>query len=185
MNRLTLTKIHMILAAFMFPAALMFLVTGGLYTWGVTGDYATSEHPVTLTQPLTDDKDALVAVATAELDRLGLARPSGSPRVRSTGDAFHLEWTGSNADVLLHPTDQPLVATLEVKDTSWYRTLVQLHKAKGGTLFKVYAAALAVALFLILATGFVMAWQVPRFRRVTAIATAAGLASFAAAVALS
>jgi hypothetical protein len=55
---------------------------------------------------------------------------------------------------------------------------VQLHKAKGGQLFKVYAAFLAVSLFTILLSGFLMAWQVPKLRRLAAICAATGAALF-------
>jgi hypothetical protein len=42
-------------------------------------------------------------------------------------------------DVIIEPTSQPLIAKLKVKNTSWHRQFVQLHKAKGGIPFKVYA----------------------------------------------
>jgi hypothetical protein len=48
----------------------------------------------------------------------------------------------------------------KIKNTSWHRQFVQLHKAKGGALFKVYATAFATALLLLLISGFTMAWVV-------------------------
>jgi hypothetical protein len=75
------------------------------------------------------------------------------------GSSFKLEWTGSNIDVVVEPTLQPLIAKLQIKNTSWHRQFVQLHKAKGGALFKVYATAFATALLLLLISGFTMAWQ--------------------------
>ena len=36
-TRLQLMKVHTILAAFIFPVALMFMITGALYTWGIKG----------------------------------------------------------------------------------------------------------------------------------------------------
>jgi hypothetical protein len=56
--------------------------------------------------------------------------------------------------------------------------LVQLHKAKGGQLFKVYAAILAVSLFIILFSGFIMAWQVPKYRKLALIFSTAGISMF-------
>lgn len=180
MNRQTLTKIHMLLASFMFPVALMFLVTGGFYTWGIKGSYVPENHRVELDAPLSEDLDTLVRLAERELDRLGVARPSGSPGIKRTGTSFQLEWTGSRRDVILRPTGNPRMAQLQVKETTWYRHFVQLHKAKGGVLFKVYAAALAISLFVILASGFLLAWQVPRFRSLANGAFAAGLVLFVA-----
>lgn len=185
MTRIALTKIHMILAAFMFPVALMFLVTGGLYTWGISGSYDSADHAVPLQGPLAKDEAALTRLVRAELAKRNIDDPTGKPRVRSIAEGFQLEWTGSKHDVVLEPTADPLVAKLTIKETTWYRNLVQLHKAKGGVVFKVYAAALAVALFLLLATGFLVAWSVPRFRRLTSISAAAGVVTFIAAVAVS
>jgi hypothetical protein len=70
------------------------------------------------------------------------------------------------------------MAQLTVKETSWYRNLVQLHKAKGGIVFKIYAAVFAIALGLILISGFIMAWQAPKLKRLTIGAFVAGIGSF-------
>lgn len=185
LNRLLLTKIHMILAAFMFPVALMFLITGGLYTWGITGSQDSVDYPVQLSAPLAKDDAALTKLVREELVRRKIEEPTGKPRVRSIAEGFQLEWTGSKRDVVLEPTSDPLQAKLTVKEASFYRNFVQLHKAKGGVVFKVFAAAFAVAFFLILATGFVMAWTIPKFRRVVNISTLAGVAVFVVAMAAS
>lgn len=185
MNRATLTRLHMLLAAFMFPVALMFLITGGLYTWGVTGSHDSTDHLVALAQPLAKDEAALKAVAAAELAKRGIDEPTGKPRIRSIGESWHLEWTGSQRDVLLEPTAAANQAKLTVKEATWYRNLVQLHKAKGGVVFKVYAAALAITLFILLATGFLLAWRVPSMRRAANISALGGLGLFFVALTLS
>jgi hypothetical protein len=182
MNRQTLTKIHMLLAAFMFPVALMFLVTGGLYTWGIKGSYESQSYQLELDQPLTDDQALLAELTETELQRLSVAPPSGAAKVKKLGTSFQLEWTGAARDVVLEPTADPLVAKLTVKETTWYRNLVQLHKAKGGQLFKVYAAILAVSLFTILLSGFLMAWAVPKYRKMAVSAALSGVGLFIAMV---
>lgn len=178
MNRLVLIRIHMLLAAFMFPAAFMFLLTGGLYTWEVKGSYNSEAETVILSEPLVDDASVLLELTQQELDKRSLAYPTGKGKVKAGGTSWKFEWTGAERDVVLEPTDDPLLARLTVKETTWYRNLVQLHKAKGGQLFKVYAAVLAISLFLILLSGFIMAWQVPRFRAQTAVVSVAGVAVF-------
>ncbi len=182
MKRATITNIHLLLAAFMFPVALMFLITGGLYTWGFKGSYVSESHEVALNEPLTADLARLRDMAVTELQQRNVALPSGEAKIKKGGTSFKLEWTGSVRDVELEPTDAPLLAKLTVKETTWYRNLVQLHKAKGGQLFKVYAAALAISLFLILGSGFLLAWQVPKLKRTALMCAAAGLIVFGAAV---
>lgn len=184
MNRTLLVKIHLLLAAFMFPAALMFLITGGLYTWGFKGSYDSQPYELALDSPLAEDEAVLIPMVEAELEKLSLPVPSGGAKIKRGGNSFKLEWTGADYDVVLEPTSNRNVAKLTVKKTTWYRNLVQLHKAKGGQLFKVYAAALAIALFIILASGFLMAWQAPRLRSMAVRYAVAGLLLFAIMVAV-
>lgn len=117
------------------------------------------------------------------MTRQGIAPPTGAVSVSAIGDAYRLTWSGSNRDVQLTPTGNALEAQLTVKDTTWYRALVQLHKAKGGTLFKVYAAVFALGLFVLLASGFILAWQIPAFRRGVQVSSVAGVLVFVGMVA--
>jgi hypothetical protein len=183
-TRQLLVKLHPIIAAFMFPAIARFQGTGALYTWGITGDYVDTEHRVALSAPLTDDKEALTALAAHELARLDIAPPSGSPSVRSLGDAFRLEWSGANRDVQLAPTADPRAATLTVKETTLHPRLVQLHKAKGATAFNIYATVLTAALFLLVVSGLIIGLATPALKRMTFIAGGLGTLGFIGAVAL-
>lgn len=178
LNRPTLMKAHTLLAAFILPVAIMFFVTGAFYTWGIKGEYDTVVHEIKLDQPLQKKLSELVSLAEIELTKRNIAVPTGQAKIKKIGDAFKLEWTGANRDIIIQPGAQPLLAQLHIKDTSWYRQLVQLHKAKGGTPFKTYAALLATAMLLLLFSGFVMAWQTPKLRQFTLTSTAAGIAVF-------
>jgi hypothetical protein len=178
MTRFTLIKIHMLLAAFIFPVAVMYLVTGGLYTWGIKGAYDEHKYDVVLDGALSEDEVVLKELAASELRRLAIAPPTGGAKIKRIGQSFQLEWTGSERDVILKATGDPKKARLLVKETTWYRHLVQLHKAKGGQLFKVYAAILAISLFTILLSGFLMAWQIPKFRKLVAACSVAGVVMF-------
>lgn len=177
-NRSTLMQAHAALAAFILPVAIMFFVTGAFYTWGVKGGYDTSVHEVHLQKDIEPDLAALVTLATNSLKKQNIALPSGHAKIKKIGESFMLEWTGSNRDIILEPTENPRIAKLAIKDTDWYRQFVQLHKAKGGVFFKVYAAVLATALLLILLTGFMMAWQMPKMRKLAFISTALGMFTF-------
>ena len=181
-NRSTLMQIHALLATFILPVAIMFFVTGALYTWGIKGGYDTSTHELHLKEPIRAELTELVALAKSELKRQNLEPPSGQAKIKKIGSSFKLEWTGSNRDVVLEPTLQPLIAKLQIKNTSWHRQFVQLHKAKGGIPFKIYAATFATALLLLLVSGFIMAWQLPKLRKLTLISTSLGIAVFFAMV---
>jgi hypothetical protein len=62
---------------------------------------------------------------------------------------------------------------------------VQLHKAKGGDLFKVYAAVMAGALFILLFSGSIMAWKTPRLQKLSIVASVLGVVVFIIMVATS
>ena len=185
MNRLQLMKIHALLAAFILPTVIMFAVTGSLYTWGIKGSYTDDVYEVNLNEPLSADATALTKLAESELKALDISAPEGKPKLKTFGSHFRLEWTGSSKDLILEPTDNDRVAELTVKHTSWYRSLVQLHKAKGGVPFKIYATIFAVALGMLLVSGFIMALQTPKLRSTTLVSTLIGFISFIAFISLS
>ena len=181
-NRSTLMKTHALLAALILPVAIMFFVTGALYAWGIKGDYYTTTHQINLNTPLQAELAELVEIATKELKKHNIEAPTGQAKIKKIGSAFKLEWTGSKADIILESTSKPLIAVLQIKKTSWHRQFVQLHKAKGGSPFKVYSVVLAVALLLLLVSGFIMAWQMPKLRKLTLACTLLGIVGFIAMV---
>lgn len=181
-TRLFLTKAHLVIAAFVFPAIAMFLITGGLYTWGNTGKTVDSNYVLQLDAPLAKDEDALRALASRELVRLDLGAPSGGERIRSVGESWTYEWTGAQRDVAITPGTTPTEAKLTVKEASLHRIFVQLHKAKGSTLFKAYATLLAIGLLLLVASGLAIGFLAPAFRSLTLWTSAVGVAAFVGAV---
>ena len=189
MNRLQLMKIHALLAAFILPVAVMFAITGSLYTWGIKGSYTSDVYNIELNEPLSDDIAALTKLAESELKALNISAPEGKPKLKTFGSHFLLEWTGSSKDLVLEPSDKDIdnkkLARLTIKHTSWYRNLVQLHKAKGGTAFKIYAVIFATALGILLVSGFIMAWQTPRLKAATITSALIGIISFTAFIAFS
>lgn len=173
------TSLHVVLAAFLLPMGLLYAITGGLYTWDVTGSKTNHQHELVLAHPLTPDLGALATLAERELAARGIPRPSGAARVRRGGTSFYFEWTGTRRDVQIHPTAEPLRGLLVVSDAGTHRYFVQLHKAKGGIPFKVYAVVWAVGLLALLGTGCGLAWLSRPYRRLAVIAAAGGLGCFA------
>jgi hypothetical protein len=182
--RRTLTTLHLALAAFFFPVALLFAFTGGLYTLAIKGGYQETIRPVALAEALTPELSSLVTLAEKELEAAGIAVPSGGATLKKAGLSFELEWTGVERDVVLRPTTDPLRAELLVKSTGPWRHFVQLHKAKGSDFAKAVSVAWAIGLVVILGSGMVMAWTAPPFRRLALQASAAGIATFVAYILL-
>ena len=184
-NRVFLVKLHMALAAFILPVALMFFITGALYTWGEKGSYETESYKIQLKQPMKSDEAWLIHIVVNELAQRDIEIPSGAAKIKKAGNSFYFEWTGAKLDIRLEPTRSPFVAKLKIKKTSWHRLFVQLHKAKGGMAFKVYAAFLAVCLVILFITGFVMAWQLKKYRPLLISSAAVGGVLFMLMVSIS
>ena len=177
-NRPVLMKVHVLIAVFILPVAIMFFATGAFYTWGVKGEYEITVQKLHLKTPLQEKLSYLVNMVEKELKKQDISLPTGKAKIKKIGKSFQLEWTGSSKDIVLEPTSTPLIAQLKIKNTGWHRHFVQLHKSKGGVAFKVYATILAVGLLFLLISGFIMAWQLPRLRKMTLISTMLGLIFF-------
>ncbi|NBX57046.1 MAG: hypothetical protein EBT64_01050 [Gammaproteobacteria bacterium] len=176
----TLISIHLWLAAFFFPIAVMFASTGALYTISIKGSYEETTRSVQLTQPLSPELSVLTGVVERALDEAGVEHPSGAASIKKAGGSFELEWTGVRRDVVLKPSTDPLSATLVIKETTPWRHLVQLHKAKGSDIAKGISVLWGIGLVLILLSGLLMAWNVPTYRRKALTAGGLGLVTFVA-----
>ena len=182
MSRTLLTKLHLAFAAFMFPAVLMFLTTGALYTWGNKGEWYEESATVALNQPLTQQSEGdITSFAVQQMVDRDLPIPSGKLSV-TAGEEASLTWIGARSEISISKGDDPLIANVDVKEASMHRWLVQLHKAKGSTAFKVYASFLAITLLMLVVSGIVMGLQVKSMRRLTLGSGAAGLVAFVAFV---
>jgi hypothetical protein len=177
-----LVNLHLAIAAFFFPMALMFALTGGLYTVEVKGSYTDTKHAVALSTPFPTELPALLTLAGAELDARGIAHPSGRAGLRKAGTSVELEWTGAARDVALRPTSEPGRAELVIRETSAWRHLVQLHKAKGGAASRAFSVAWAVGLLLVLGSGLGLGLGAKAYRRRTLIGLGAGVLGFIAYV---
>ena len=185
LNRIIIMRFHVLLAVFILPVAIMFFVTGCFYTWGIKGGYETIIQNIDLTKPLQKELVSLVVVVSDELEKQSISLPTGKAKIKQIGNSFQLEWTGSDKDVVLEATANPHIAQLKIKKTSPYRYFVQLHKAKGGILFKIYAAFLAIALICLFISGFIMAWQMPKLRQMLLTSMSLGLVMFSTMILLS
>lgn len=183
--RKILTMTHVVLAGFFLPMGLLYAITGGLYTWKITGEHTSVEHRIELEAELPEQLSALTALVEAELARRDLATPSGGARLRRGGTSYYFEWSGSRRDVQLHPTAEPGVAQLKILDAGPHRYFVQLHKAKGGTAFKVLAALWAIGLIGLLFSGGAIAWISRPYRRPALLAAILGVMTFVIVAGLS
>ena len=185
MNRQKLIEMHLIFGSFLIPVVTMFAITGALYSFKITGNYETKKSEIEIPQAVSPDLDQLVIIARKFISENSLAEPSGNPSIKKMGQVWQLEWTGSRLDFLLEPTDNPLKLSVSIKQTTWHRFFVQLHKAKGGYAFKLLAAVAAFGLILLLVSGWFMAQFNPKYKKIRLIAFLSGLLVFVLAAVVS
>ena len=179
MNRALLTKLHLVTAALMFPAVLMFLLTGALYTWGNKGAWYESTQTVELDRPYAElSEEGLRQAALDALSAEDLPEPSGAFSVDGEANERTASWVGARSEASVAAGPSASSAEVQVKEASVHRWLVQLHKAKGSVFFKIYATLLAVVLFLLVLSGVVMGLQVKALRRLTLVSSAVGAVAF-------
>lgn len=184
-NRQYFVLLHVLLAGFFLPFAIMFSVTGGLYTFDIKGKYQTTYHELTLSDTDSPSLDELISKAQELSTKLQSRWPSGNPTLKKVGTSWIFEWTGSAFDLTIEPTTTPSLAKLSMKQTTLHRYFVQLHKAKGGWLFKIMAGMLAVAFLLLFLSGILMAFSNPKLKTRLYQSAALGLIAFIASALLS
>lgn len=184
-NRQQFVLLHVLLAGFFLPAAVMFSITGGLYTFGIKGDYQTSQYDFELSSSETPSIEELTTRAKDVSISLKTQVPSGEPTLKKVGTSWIFEWTGSSFDLTIEPTNTINKAKLTIKETTLHRYFVQLHKAKGGKLFKIMAGSLAVAFLLLFLSGILMAFSNPKLKPKLYLSAALGLIAFIALALLS
>lgn len=167
MNRSFLVHAHLFISALLLPVILMFAITGAFYTWGIKGEFITTEQDIVLSQPLKKDAEYLHQWLEDVLEINGVQAPSGDGRLRGKGKNYTYEWVGSAHVASVAPTSDALVAKLTINESSYYRYLVQLHKGKGGVIFKVYAVIVAIGLVLLALSGVIMALRMPKYKVLT------------------
>lgn len=184
-KRITLIKLHLVMAAISLSLVTMFLITGGLYTLDYKPSSYSKEYRVTLSEPMKRDYQQLKALARVELEKLGLEAPLGKAKLKSDRKrhAYKLEWAGSNHSISLRPSSiNSSVAVIKVKTPSWYNRFMRLHKGKGGDLFDIFSIVASVVLLLILLSGVILGLQIPTFRMLTLYSLSGGFLLFTALV---
>lgn len=174
------TNLHVVLASYFLPIAVMFAVTGALYTLAIRGKVTESQSPVALAEPLKPDLAVMVKAATDELAKRGLSAPSGSASLRENPRGFSLEWGGVNRELSLQATPDSKEATLVLKEHNLHRRFVQLHKAKGSAVAKTISILWAVGLLALFGTGMAIAFAAPNFRKLAIVSGVFGIITFLA-----
>ncbi len=176
-TRYQMIQVHMLLAAFLLPIALMYFISGLLYTLDIKGHVKKQEIVVQLEQLFTPNFDDLKKLTIKTLKQKNIPVPSGEPTLKKKKGMHELYWSDLGYAIKLRPTSDPMVATLTVKKRDYLTQVMRIHRAEAGLTFKVLAVLLVSGLMIILISGVVMALSVPKFKRAALRAMVLGFIS--------
>ncbi len=177
-NRFHIIQLHMYLAAFLLPLALMYFISGALYTADVKGSVDKQMITVKLAQPFTPNLEQMLGKAEQVLADHKLPLPDGEPLLKKKKGSYELSWGDLQYAVKYEPTSNPMVAKLTFRERSALAQVMRIHRADAGVGFKVFAIILVAGLLLMFASGVYMAMTVPKFRKPAFIAMTLGLITF-------
>lgn len=177
-SRYRIMQAHMLLAGFLLPTAIIYFVSGGLYTLDIKGHIEKQQITLQLEHPFTLNLERLTALTKQALVARQLPLPGGEAVLRKRHGSYELRWDDLASVVTLVPGRDRGMALLTVRERSPLTQIMRIHRAEAGTAFKVLAVIMAVGLLIMFITGVQMAQGMPKLRRPILVSVVSGLATF-------
>ncbi|MEZ5571840.1 MAG: PepSY domain-containing protein [Halioglobus sp.] len=173
-QRMLVIKIHAILACVVLPLALLYFISGALYTFDIKGSIKKQVISVNLSSPFTPDLAQLSVLASATLQQHDLVPPRGDPKITEKKGVYEYRWGDLKHLVVMKSTDNPLQAELTYRQRSPLAQIMRVHRAEAGSWIEIVSFSMAIALITILASGVFLAVGLPKLRRTALIASGIG-----------
>lgn len=171
--RKLLINLHLIFAGIMAPAFLLVAISGGLYLINIKGTTADSAVSLPAAATLDFSSPSLEDDVRALLAQGGIDH--SFEYVRNRGTTIELRPT-SRTYLSLSQTEDGLTATRHVPD--FQKSLIELHKGHGPTLFKLYQKFVAILLIGVVLGGLIVGFMAKAYRGKTALSLAGGTVLF-------
>jgi len=179
-SRYRIMQAHMLLAAFLLPTAIIYFISGALYTLDIKGRVEKQVIELQLERPFAPNLDQLAALAKRELTARKLPLPGGEPALWKRRGAYEFRWNDPALVVTLAAGRDTHSATMTVRERSPLTQIMRIHRAQAGPAFATLNIILVIGLIVIFASGVYMAQSIAKFRRPRLLASFFGLASFLA-----
>jgi len=173
-QRMLIIQLHAVLACFFMPMALLYFISGALYSFDIKGDVDKQVYTVALNRPFAPDLAQLSESVTKELDQHQLSPPTGNPVIRKKRGSYEYHWGDLKRTVVVQPTEDPLKVQLTYRQRSPLTQLMRVHRAEAGSLIKTFSLSMVVALIFILGSGVFLAIGMPKLRRTALLSLGAG-----------
>lgn len=167
-------KIHAILACFFLPMALLYFISGALYSFDIKGVVNKQVYTLALDRPFAPDLAQLSDTVTSALEQRDLVLPTGNPAIARKKDSYEYRWGDLRRLVVLRPTANPLQVELVYRQRSPLTQLMRVHRAEAGSLLRIFSLSMVVSLIIILGSGVFLALGMPKLRRTALLTLGAG-----------
>lgn len=174
MERKLLVTLHLYLAAFFAPAALLVAISGGLYLVGIKGTVE-QEAIYTSSNTTIDSKSASLHANVAALLVDAGVESYNFEYVKVSGENLYTRPTSSNHYII--KSNREGVEVIHARPNLQSR-IMELHKGHGPAAFKTFQKVFAIGLMFIILSGLWLGISAARLRRTTLLTAAAGTAAF-------
>jgi len=158
-------KLHVMIAAVMLPVALLYFISGALYTLDVKGSVTKQKINIELQRPFEPNLMVLAKAAKQTLLEHQLPLPSGEPLLKKKKGVYELRWSDLQLAVTVHPSSvNPMRAVMTVRQRSVLTQIMRIHRAEAGSAFIFLSIALVLALLTVVASGVYMGLGIEKFR---------------------
>jgi hypothetical protein len=165
----------MLLASFLVPVALLFFISGALYTLGVKGGVAKKSFAVELEKPFEPNLELLSQAAVKALGDRKLILPGGDPYLKKSKKGYRFRWDDLRYSVTIVANKDNRTLDLTYRERSVLTQVMRVHRGEAGSKLKIVSIAAAIGLLFVFVTGLYMAYTMPKFRNPSLVATALGL----------
>ncbi len=177
MSRLLLIKIHLYLASILTPVLIIMAVSGGLYLLGIKGNV---ESKVVYTGDISEF-NVKASDLKSEYEQFLLKQNIhfSFDYVKKAGNNYFTRPT-SKEHYILQVKNQSGKKNIELihRQPDLVKSLIELHKGHGPSLFKTFQKVVAVGLLVVLITGFLLGLTSPKLKKLTIILSTVGTLLF-------
>jgi len=177
-NRITLIKIHLILASFSLPIFLLYVASGLLYTSNIKGSIHKTKIPIKLEQTINDEILQAEQIVTTALQQTEFSLPSIAPTLKHEKGHTEIRWNRISQSFTLQFKAGTKTALLVIRQRDLLTQIMRIHRAESGKAFKLLSLAMVLALCLVLISGFYMALTSSKLSKTSLIAAGCGLLVF-------
>jgi len=173
-SRYKIVQLHMLLASFLLPVAVLYFISGALYTLGIKGGVSKKTFTVALEKPFEPNLELLAQVATTALGERELVLPGGDPYLKRTKKGYRFRWDDLRYSVTMVASRGNRTVDITYRERSVLTQIMRIHRAEAGSKLKIVSIVSVIGLLFVFLTGFYMAYTVPKFRNPSLAATALG-----------